>query len=157
MINKRFDTGRFESLSEQDLVTRYWQERYKLLVEKLGEVGTLVHVSRTFENDSDIEPRHFIRQARHEFIFPKQEVELIRNLSHDIDTSPKYELWAQDQSFKYDETLVEGALQLYYDDSNSLIRFSVVDLFKYSSRTKELSKIPIEAEQYIDDIFHVSV
>ena len=153
MVTREYTTDRFRSLFEQDEQTIEWQYRYTKLIGLLGVHGTEVKTERVLEQDKDIPPFRFVRDAVHDFIFPKGlEVAGIEGLNSSvIDDTPGYAVRRESMSFRFDESSVSGLLRVYYDDAESHIDLSLTDLIDGGSQIASV----VIAE--IDQIFDPSV
>ncbi len=99
---------------------RNFRGRYDLLVEKLGTYCTEISRRRVLEDDPDIEPYHYVRNAEHVFIFPPQDSPEIRGHRDGVvpGTTP-YTLEHDSFTRDFDKGLVEGGVRLTFDDANN--------------------------------------
>jgi hypothetical protein len=134
-------TDRFAGTEEQKAEVLAWSERYATLIKGLGELGTEVRVSRTLENDQDIPPFNFVRDAQHEFVFPPQQTSVSEDNSGVVDNTSGYQLIREDIRRSYDLAHVRGHLEVSYDDAESRIAFSVRDLMGESELPEEVQAL----------------
>jgi hypothetical protein len=147
---KEHVTATFPNTAEQASQVRTWSGRYAALVERLGELGSQVHVGRTLEHDQDIPPHNFVRGAVHRFIFPPQQVTVKENNFRVIDPTPGYGLRREEATYNYDEAQVRGLLEITYDDADSRIAFSVHALKDGSEFPEEVFAALAQAEMVFD-------
>ena len=131
--------GTFEQTAE-------YQRKYESLLAVCGTEGTMVLQDRLLERDQDIAPCRFFRRGTREYIFPQQEVSLAEDRSRVIDSSSGYGLRTEEQTFNFDQDLVEGRIRIEYNDSDNRPVLKVCDV-------KGDSKIPKTVKKTLDDIF----
>jgi hypothetical protein len=141
-----FETPRFRDTDTQAAEVTKWRVNYTKLVSTLGSIGTEVRRSRILEKDQDIEPKLFVRDSVHEFIFPPQGTVIAEDKSGVIDSTPGYTLRKEDVTRTFDETQVEGHVQVRYDDADGRISFHVTDV-------KGDSQIPAEAQAALEVLY----
>lgn len=143
MDKKEQSVDTFPNTDVQTAEVTFWSSRYNQLLADLEMVGSEIRVVRILETDNDIAPGHFVRDAVHHFIFPKQKVSLYTDQSDIIDATPGYELQREAKYYSCDSERVTGMLQISYDDTETRIRFKITDLY-------ENSNLPIEAKRAIN-------
>ncbi len=126
--------------------TAYLQEKYFSLVAICDKLGVMVSQDRFLEHDKDIAPYQFYRKGTKEYIFPKQPVTLLKDTSQDVDHSPGYGLRTEVQTFNFDEAVVKGRIQIFYEDANNQPTLKVVDVLGNSV-------LPKRVMNTLDDIF----
>jgi hypothetical protein len=131
--------GTFEQTAE-------YQRKYESLLSVCDAEGTMILQDRLLERDQNIAPNRFFRKGTREYVFPQQDVSLVEDKSHVVDSSPKYGLRTEEQTFDFNQDLVEGRIRIEYDDSNNTPVFRVVDVLGDS-------KIPEAVRKTLDDIF----
>jgi hypothetical protein len=152
MIKQEFTTPRFTNTDEQrDLITE-WQARYTQAISLLGSLGTEVLTERVRERDQDIVPYSFIRNAEHQFIFPRQRATPGQDQveSTVLDPTHGYRLVRESLRFGFNSALVTGLLRVNYDDADGRIAFSVTDML-------DSSVLPPEVEGGIETLFNPNI
>lgn len=129
MEDQIFYSDRFKDAADRELQVRLWQLRYANLITQLGELGTEVIMTRTIITDYNSEPRNFIRDALHEFIFPPQtDLAIMEDNSHDNAMPYEDRSRREDIMRRYDPSKVLGIVGIRYDDAGNQVTFRVVDL-----------------------------
>lgn len=108
--------------SDQPFATQIleFQRRYTTLLGELASKGTEVERTLVSEQDLDIEPYNFTRDARHVFVFPPQETELRDKEGEDVGDIPGTELYVLTRvamSAEFDPEKVSANLVITYDDA----------------------------------------
>jgi hypothetical protein len=145
MVKKELSMDRFPNTDVQAVEVTLWSGRYNQLLASLGRVGSEIRVTRTLETDQDIAPGHFVRDAVHHFIFPKQETTLYDDQSHTIDATPGYELQKESRQYTFNSGKVTSLLEVSYDDSESRIDFRITNLGEDSNLQPNVRKAIEEA------------
>lgn len=129
MADREFETDRFASSAEQATTIREWSTKYHSLLGALQKSCTEVRRFRTLEHDENIEPFKFIRNARHEFIYPPQHGTTVErdDSRQDDGQTVGYEVTKEDITTRYNLALVTGRVTIFYDDAHSAVQFRVVD------------------------------
>ena len=131
--------GTFEETAE-------FQRKYESLLSVCDTEGTMIFQDRLLEKDRDIAPYCFFRKGTREYVFPQQDVFLAEDKSHIIDPNPEYTLKTEEQTFSFDQNLVEGRIRVEYEDSDNRPVFKVTDVLGNS-------KIPEVVSKTLDDVF----
>ena len=126
--------------------TAQYQRKYESLLAVCDAEGTIVLQDRLLERDQDIAPYRFFRKGTREYVFPQQETSLAEDKSHVIDPSSGYGLRTEEQTFNFNQDLVEGKIRIEYDDSGNR------PLLKVSDVNRD-SKIPEAVRKTLEDIF----
>jgi len=126
--------------------TAKYQRMYESLLSVCDTEGTMIAQDRLLERDKDISPYKFFRRGTREYVFPPQEVSLDEDESKTIDPNPGYNLQTEEQTFNFDQELVEGRIRIEYEDSGNNPIFRVIDVLGSS-------KIPEAVTKTLDDLF----
>jgi hypothetical protein len=85
-------------------------------------------LDRLLETDTAPAPGQFVRNARHEFVFPPQyDAALEDDTSIVIDPSPETELVCEVKWWKYGQGAAESRISAHYDDAANRVDISVSD------------------------------
>ena len=132
---------RYLSVNHQAATIEQSRPVYDQLVSLFGELGSEVRRDRVLERDIDIRPYAFIRNAMHEFIFPKQDVTLSEDHPEILRDHPDYLLRAERTKSIYDRAQVRGHLRLLYDDAGHAATMSIADLMEDSELPERITTI----------------
>lgn len=134
---------------------RTFKERYVGLLGALAGSGTEVDRIRTLEVDRDIAPYNFVRNARHVFVFPPQEIELHDKEGVTVGEIPgtaPYTLTHEAMVAEFDPAQVRGNIVLTYDDASDAPELRVVDQLE-DPAADQASFLPAEARAAIEAAF----
>ena len=126
--------------------TATYQGKYESLLSVCDAEGAMVLQDRLLERDQDIAPYRFFRRGTREYVFPQQETSLAEDKSRVTDPSSGYGLRTEEQTFNFNQDLVEGRIKIEYDDSGNRPVLKVSDVLGDS-------KIPEAVGKTLDDIF----
>jgi len=153
MKRQQLEFGQYSPRRGEDGITEFGRaiavarDRYDRLLKDLGKTGSEVSRSRTLESDPDIFPHNYIRNAKHQFIFPPQEVTMVDDPSSgELSGTRPYTLVTEIAQAEFDESKAEGRIEVSYDDAGSRTDFEVIEL-------KDNSVLPPEAEAAITEAF----
>jgi len=133
-----------EQFAEQ--ITSF-RTKYDKLLAALGAVGTEASRDRVMETDLDIAPYRFVRNGRHIFIFPPQPDADYEEKSFALEGTKPYTLRQETREVKFDEDLVTGYLNVYYEDSGNVPELYVREMWIRPS------EFPHEVLLAIDEAF----
>lgn len=124
-------SGKFTNPEDREIKTMRMQLRYTNLIERLGELGTNVIFHRTILTDRTIEPRNFIKDSFHEFIFPpQQDVVLDNNVTQDIEQANDSDLSQssriESKTYRYQSGRVVSRVGVRYEDAGDEARMKVI-------------------------------
>lgn len=120
--------------------------RLNALRETLAACGSLVLEEYTAEEDQDVPPGKFTRNATFTYVFPPLDTELETDFKRPVDTTPGYSLTRHKREFRYNEARVTGQVVIKYNDDSPPPRMLI-------SMIQESAPLPDEARAAVDAAF----
>lgn len=132
-----------------------FRQKYERLLGELARCGTEVSRTRTLEKDVDIAPHNFVRDARHVFVIPPQDVDLGDVPGEEVGVIPgtaPHTLTREVMVAEFDPKLVTGSFEVLYDDSGNTPELRMIDLLE-DRELDHSSSMPSDLWATVGEVF----